>query len=276
MFRTILSRLLPLCLLAALGCNFPSAIRTAALPQETATLELAEVVEPATLTPTTIVVPTVTPTYDVFGPPRPVPTLVQVALKPSVTATSLPAPTRFVEPAGCQRPPDDYTRLIVNGAKLNRRTFWMLQRAQQLYGGVLNFTGFGITQGSYNPGGVAASFGTHDGGGAVDLSVLNPRTGQIMRDDFPKAIHALRVAGFAAWVREPNELYNGSPIHIHAIAIGDAELSPAAKDQLTGTFGYFLGYNGLPKTDNIPVPDRHGGPILCQWMIDMGYKDLRR
>jgi hypothetical protein len=147
----------------------------------------------------------------------------------------------------------------------------MLKHAQTLYQGKIDFATVGVTQGSYNPGGVTASFGTHDGGGAVDISVADRRTGVILRTDFPAAIRALRIAGFAAWVREPNELYAGSPIHIHAIAVGDAELSPAAKDQLTGTFGYFLGYNGLPQTNNKPIADRYGGPILCQWMANMGF-----
>jgi hypothetical protein len=216
----------------------------------------------------------------------PAPTKVAQAQTAS-TSTSIPAPTQtrtiptiqptvqINEPVGCQRPPDDYTRLIINGEKLNYRTVWMLKHAQQLYGGPIDFAGKAITQGSYNPGGVAASFGTHDGGGAVDIAVKDLRTGAVLRNELPSAIRALRITGFAAWVREPDELYQGSPIHIHAIAIGDAELSTAAKDQLTGTFGYFLGYNGLPQTNNIPIADRHGGPILCKWMRDMGYRDMR-
>ena len=63
-----------------------------------------------------------------------------------------------------------------------------------------------------------------------------------------------------------------SPVHIHAIAIGDAELSQAAIDQLIGPNGYFRSFTGFPDTQE---PDRHGGPVLCQWMIDMGYGDLR-
>ncbi|MCC7449285.1 MAG: hypothetical protein IT324_17845, partial [Anaerolineae bacterium] len=176
------------------------------------------------------------------------------------------------EPAGCKRPPDDYTRVTVNYARLNKRTLSMLQYAKTLYKGTINFSGAAITQGSYNPGGVAASFGTHDGGGAVDISVI--RNGRVLRQELPDAIRALRIAGFAAWVRDVNELYPGSPIHIHAIAIGDAELSPIARDQLTGPFGYFRGFNGLPKPDGNYVRDSHGGPILCQWMIEMGYSML--
>ncbi len=97
----------------------------------------------------------------------------------------------------------------------------------------------------------------------------------VVQDDTLAALHALRVAGFAAWVRLPGELGPGSALHIHAIAIGDAELSPAARDQLTGQYGYFRGFDGIPQTNNIPIHDRYGGPILCQWMRDMGYRDLR-
>jgi hypothetical protein len=74
-------------------------------------------------------------------------------------------------------------------------------------------------------------------------------------------------------VREPDELYAGSPIHIHAIGVGDRDLSEAAQRQLTGPEGYFRGFNGLPLDP--PAPDQWGEPILCPWMIEMGYQDLR-
>jgi hypothetical protein len=150
----------------------------------------------------------------------------------------------------------------------------MLTHTQELYGGELEITGHAITQGSYTDA-VAASFGTHSGGGAVDLSVLRRGTYTVLWEDLEPLIHALRAAGFAAWVREYGELYPDSPIHIHAIAIGDRELSAAAQDQLTGPAGYFRGFNGLPVVDGVPTPDRHGGPVICQWMIDLGYQDLR-
>jgi len=176
---------------------------------------------------------------------------------------------------GCQKPPDDYTRVEVNGWTINQRTLTMLTHAQELYGGEIELNGYAITQGSYHDNG-AASFGTHLGGGAVDLSVLRRGTYAVLWDDIPVMIHALRVAGFAAWLREYGELYADSPIHIHAIAIGDQELSSAAQEQLTGPAGYFRGYSGLPiETYGAPQSDRFGGPILCQWMIDLGYQDLR-
>jgi hypothetical protein len=163
----------------------------------------------------------------------------------------------------------------VNGWILNQRTLSMLAHAQELYGGEQEITGYAITQGSYTDG-ESASFGTHSGGGAVDLSVLRRGTYTILWDDIDPLLHALRTAGFAAWLREYGELYPDSPIHIHAIAIGDAELSDAAELQLTGAVGYFRGYSGLPPAENeSPTLDRYGGPILCQWMIDLGYRDLR-
>jgi hypothetical protein len=151
----------------------------------------------------------------------------------------------------------------------------MLTHARELYGGELEINGHAITQGSYHDNG-AASFGTHLGGGAVDLSVMRWGTYTVLWDDVNPLLHALRVAGFAAWLREYGELYSNSPIHIHAIAIGDKELSSAAEEQLTGQAGYFRGDSGLPVAlYGDPAPDRYGGPILCQWMIDLGYRDLR-
>ena len=184
--------------------------------------------------------------------------------QPSLTPSITPTP----EPAGCLKPPDDYSRGDGSGWALNRRTLAMLEQAASIYGGELEITGYAITQGSYHDNG-AASFGTHLGGGAVDLSVMRKGTYQVLWDDIEPLIQALRAAGFAAWLRELDELYPGSAIHIHAIAIGDQELSSAAQEQLTGPRGYFYGLTGIPYND--PAPDRHGGPILCQWMLDLGY-----
>lgn len=151
----------------------------------------------------------------------------------------------------------------------------MLEHAQNLYGGELEIAGYAITQGSYTEG-ESASFGTHAGGGAFDLSVFRHGTFTVLWEDIEPLIHALRAAGFAAWMREYGELYPDSPYHIHAIAIGDRELSPAAQEQLTGDAGYFRGFSGLPIGESgVPTPDRYGGPILCQWMIELGYRDLR-
>lgn len=181
------------------------------------------------------------------------------------------------EPPGCWEPPDDYSRVWINGVQLNARTVAMLDHAQQLYsaqGGVIDLR-LALTQGSYNAGGVAASFGTHDAGGAVDIAVRSRVNWAILYDELQPLIDALRVAGFAAWVRETDELYPGSVIHIHAIAVGDQELSVKARAQIDGRFGYLRGYNGLPQANGMPEPDRYGDPVICDWMVAQGFGDMR-
>jgi hypothetical protein len=201
----------------------------------------------------------------------PLPTATRTPLPPTLTASATSTP----EPAGCQRPSDDYTLVHVNGWLLNKRTLEMLQHAATLYAGELDITGSGVTQGSYHDNG-AASFGTHLGGGAVDISVMRKGTYTILKADIPLLLTALRAAGFAAWYRDFNELFPGSAPHIHAIAIADKQLSQPAQDQLTGPWGYFRGFAGLPVSEGTPpAPDRFGGPVICQWMIDAGYSDLR-
>lgn len=228
-----------------------------------AACNLPTVTPEATATPGMITLPTATALLTETAHPT-----------PTATPTSSPSPTPFPDPEGCLRPPDDYTRVVVNGHTLNRRTYLMLQHAAEMYAGVIDVAGLAITQGSYVDG-EPLSFGTHSGGGAVDISVISRERWQVLYDEIPPLIEALRIAGFAAWLRDPGELAPGSPIHIHAVAIGDAELSPAAQDQLIGPYGYLRGYNGLPLEYGGPAPDPHGGPLVCWWMVEMGYRDLR-
>lgn len=92
-----------------------------------------------------------------------------------------------------------------------------------------------ITQGCYNAGGVAASAGTHDGGGAVDIRARDLSDAQIA-----EAVLKLRHVGFAAWHRLPSQ---GPWVeHIHCIAIGCPDLSSGAAYQVTA---YKEGLNGL-------------------------------
>jgi hypothetical protein len=249
---TTLSAILLIVVLSAAGC-VSADTKAAVIPSPITTATLAPTITPtATATPTSTSTPTAT-----------------LSPTPSPTLTQTPIPT----PYGCLRPPDDYTQVVERGEYIvNQRTLAMLEHAQELYGGSHDLVK-AITQGSYHPG-VDASFGTHDGGGVVDLAVRDLEDWHhILYEDMDAIILALRRAGFAAWVREQDSLYEGSPIHIHAVAVGDAELSEAAERQLTGPEGYFRGYDGLPVDP--PQPDPHGGPIVCPWMEAMGYRDLR-
>ncbi len=235
---------------------------------------------PATGVPLTVTPPSVRPAVTATrspsaapsASPSPQPSETPVPLTPTPSLTSSITPTQ--EPLGCKRPSDDYALVKVNGWTLNQRTYAMLEYAAELYGGELEITGYAITQGSFHDNG-AASFGTHLGGGAVDLSVMRTGTWTVLYDDIDPLVQALRLAGFAAWFRDFDELYPGSAVHIHAIAVGDEQLSQAASDQLTGPYGYFRGFSGVPQDNGIPVADRHAGPVICQWMRDLGYEDLR-
>ncbi len=126
--------------------------------------------------------------------------------------------------------------LKYRGVRLNQRTIDMIEAAEWVCG--LTFV---LTQGSYNPGGVQGSAGTHDGGGAVDISLKDARTGAL----FPKVRRerirsATRQVGFASWIRDPSQ--GDWPWHLHGIAIGDPDLSSAARDQVVD---YKNGRNGL-------------------------------
>jgi hypothetical protein len=219
---------------------------------------------------------TVTFTPTITFTETPLPPTATLTTTQTPTVTPIPSLTPTPEPLGCLKPPEDYTRIEVdNGQTLNQRTLAMLAHAHEIYGGEIELAGYAITQGSYTDS-VSASFGTHAGGGAVDLSVMREGTYTVLWEDVNPVLHALRAAGFAAWLRDYGELHPDSPIHIHAIAIGDQELSATAQEQLTGEAGYFRGYSGLPvSTYGPPALDRYGGPIICQWMIDLGYQDLR-
>jgi hypothetical protein len=92
-----------------------------------------------------------------------------------------------------------------------------------------------ITQGSYNGGGVTASAGTHDGGGALDIRARNHTAAQRA-----EVVNILRKVGFAAWFRPAiKDLW---PAHYHAIAKGCPDLSRGARAQV---IDYQAGRNGL-------------------------------
>lgn len=109
---------------------------------------------------------------------------------------------------------------------------------------------FTIVQGSYRgDDGAAASAGTHDRGGVIDLRTWNlpPRIAP------QQAVHALRRNGLIAWYRTTAQ---GFDPHIHAIDYGNPDLSPSAARQVTawehGRNG--LASNGPDDGPRIPIP----------------------
>lgn len=154
-------------------------------------------------------------------------------------------------------PTSDYTRKSFRGVTLNQRTIEMIIRAE-VYADQMGMSGFqfSFSQGSYSSN-VAASAGTHDGGGAVDIrtSVVNNEKKKV-----DTMVVALRKAGFAAWSRgRVADSFENSK-HIHAIAIGDTQASTGAKNQVAS---FKRGRNGL-KDDGVD-PDAYLGRATPTW-----------
>lgn len=122
------------------------------------------------------------------------------------------------------------SRVSFRGYTVNTRTRSMILEAELRLGRTLT-----LTQGSYNPGGDPTSAGTHDGGGAADLSVYG-MTSTVRTN----VVRILREVGFAAWYRTPAEGDWGP--HIHIIALSDTDQSTPARNQAGD---YYLGLNGL-------------------------------
>lgn len=206
----------------------------------------------------------------------------QLVPTPDYEISLLPLPLVPVEPEECRIPTGSYSRIIVNGQDLNERTYQMLEYAASLYNGVIDIAGLDILQGSYTDK-VPTSFQTHMGGGAVDIKVYRgPHgTGGIRYSEIDPLLRAMRLAGFAAWYRDYGDEGENSAEHIHAIAIGDIELSQPATSQLVSSCGYFTGYAGIPIQEKAcrdkeqPIIDDYGGPIVCEWMCKIGYDVLR-
>lgn len=114
---------------------------------------------------------------------------------------------------------NNMTKVTFRGYLFDQRTVSMIKWAEAKAG-----FKFRITQGSYSDG-VAASAGTHDGGGAADFSVR-----LMLPKKQLKMLNALKDAGFAAWARSKSDGFTSN--HVHAIAIGCPDLAPLAKSQV--------------------------------------------
>lgn len=150
---------------------------------------------------------------------------------------------------------------------INRRTAAMLKIAEERLGGKR----LTIVQGSYVPPGqgAAASALTHAGGGVIDL-----RTRDLMQSHLtvPQVLTALRRSGFAAWYRTPAQGFPDP--HIHAVSIGDQDLHPQAKAQVTQ---YRAGLNGLAnhgRDDGPRVKIRPWGEIRRRWAVKQAEREL--
>jgi endonuclease/exonuclease/phosphatase family metal-dependent hydrolase len=104
-----------------------------------------------------------------------------------------------------------------------------------------------MVQGGYNRGGVAASAGTHDGGGAFDITAFN----------WKNRVKVFRLLGMAIW-RRPTIRGLWSE-HIHGIVCGDGTASRGAKGQVTE---FYNGGDGLQGSAKDPDWRPKALPIL--------------
>lgn len=154
-----------------------------------------------------------------------------------------------------------YARRLRDGNLVDELTHQALLAAEEKLGYELT-----IVQGSYNKG-VAASAGTHDGGGVVDLAPW----------DQANKVRVLREVGFAAWYRPAVPDLWGP--HIHAVLIGNNLLSPAAARQVDA---YYAGRDGLksnlpdptPRPDPIPIFTWH--PPTRGWDVDRAIRHAQK
>jgi hypothetical protein len=153
--------------------------------------------------------------------------------------------------------PDALARPLWRGrTNVDALTIAALEYAESLAGKTLI-----VTQGSYQST-VAASAGTHDKGGVVDLRWTGDNAD----------ISALRAAGFAAWHRTPSQ--GPWPDHVHAVLTGHPLLAPSAARQVES---YRVGRNGLASNGPDDGPRVTPHPRANWWPPkqeeDMPYSD---
>lgn len=164
----------------------------------------------------------------------------------------LAALKKLLKPAFTE-PKPNYKHIGFRGVTLNGRTIEMVNQAEAWAKKHGVPPGWALYQGSFHSG-TAASAGTHDGGGAIDLkTTASGKSSKQIR----VMVEALRRAGFAAYHRAAPAW---SPDHIHAIAIGDRELSSGARSQVRE---YFAGGDGL--TGSAPDPHSAIGRPIPEW-----------
>lgn len=152
----------------------------------------------------------------------------------------------------------EYERITVHANDGGRHT--LAARYVQLCEAAADLVGYDVLertrQGSYT-GTVSASGGTHDAGGALDLSIKG-----LSASEVDALVEYLRLYGCAAWHRTPDQGDWGP--HVHAIDSGANDLSPQAAHQVSE---YEAGRNGLASGGSDDGPDIR--PLVpYQWQED--------
>lgn len=138
-----------------------------------------------------------------------------------------------------------YDRVEFRGHQMNARDAAMHLESERRFGATVY-----ISQGGFNPGGVAASGGAHDLGGALDWSLVGMSAKRKKRWD-----HAVKDTGWCAWHRD--YVAGLWPEHEHGVARGCHNLSPVAAAQVPAFDDRKNGLvSNLPDPSYRPVPKR--------------------
>lgn len=133
-------------------------------------------------------------------------------------------------------------RITINGKTLTRRVWGLLADARAAAG--LPAGGASVMQGSFNKG-VSASAGTHDAGGAFDLSIAG-----LTEAEQINLVTELRRRNACSWIRSKRYGWNGAQ-HIHGIVRDEPALSAQARAQVVA---YDNKRNGLANRGPDPHP----------------------
>lgn len=139
-----------------------------------------------------------------------------------------------------------FDRVTFRGHLMDRKTQAFLEAMEAELGYELT-----VLQGCYNPGGVAASGGTHDGGGVVDLAPA----------DHERKVKVARALGAFAWFR-PELWIDGKRVwgdHVHLGIRNHGRLAAAARAQ-QADYDATPARNGL--ASHAPDPTWHPRPAV--------------
>ena len=147
-------------------------------------------------------------------------------------------------------------RTTYQGKPVNRKTFAILIAANKILQKSPYFgrerSNVTLVQGSYNRGGVAQSAGTHDGGGAIDVTAFN----------ITNRSKIYRMLGIRFWPRATLPGYWQA--HGHGIVSRDSSVSRGGHAQRVA---YANGRDGLAGNRRDPNwrPDRYDTSFICPW-----------
>ena len=146
---------------------------------------------------------------------------------------------------------DAFEIVTYNGKRMDKKTRAFVQAMEEKLGYTVS-----ITQGSYNAGGVAASAGTHDAGGVLDLPAY----------DWERKLRVIKDLGGWGWYRPAIPGLWGAHIHFGIRKHGNLSRGAAAQE-----VAYDNRRDGL-KSNGYDGSYRPAKPVVFQYPVRKGPK----